>query len=108
MSTTELLPPDIEAMIEAAETLPQRRSQAIAAASSGIDAIGELVRFHREGPSSADAPAGCFAISVVEHLADAAQLAIHAQGGPEDGEEGRFLAACLRYLDRPTIIGEAE
>jgi len=74
---------------------PGARSKALAGALAAIEAGGELARFAHEGAAFTHT---AFAISVGEKLADAARLAIVAQGGPEDEEEGQFLAAIVKYL----------
>lgn len=86
----------------------ERKAVALAAASQASEAIGELIRYTREGPQYRRPPFGD--IEVVEKLADALKMALeveHAElcdgddlGHPDDAEQrGQLLAACVRFLD---------
>lgn len=81
--------------------VPDARSKAMAAASSGAEAVHELLAFAREGNQLANT---AYSVSVGEKLADAFRLAIDAQGGPEDDDEAQFYHAALKYLDGSTPL----
>lgn len=75
--------------------MSKARSLALAAAGQAVAALPELMERARHWSG----PAGRFDEEIVELLADATKIAIEAQGGPRDDEEGQLYAALCKYLE---------
>jgi hypothetical protein len=86
-------------------TLAGRQEKALAAAHALTDAVGELLRFAREGAHYRQPPFGN--VDVPELLADACKTALEIEGeeqaegfARDDADERNWMvAACARFLD---------
>lgn len=71
------------------------QSLALAAAAQASDALAELIRFAKEGPSH---PTAFGHVEVIEQLLDAAKMALEIEGG-SDSERVFIHGAICRYLE---------